>query len=78
MVFQGPHYNYDHCSGKVLHGARSGPKSYLTETEEDELVTFLCGSHQLVILEQIIEMVQTVVYLKGLDVTVTPSWWTSF
>ena len=28
---------------KVLHGAKSGPKSYLTETEEDELETFLCG-----------------------------------
>ena len=72
---------YDHCSGKVLHGAKSGPKSYLTEIEEDELVTFLCGMPSIGYsrtIKQVIEMVQTVVDLKGLDVTVTPSWWTSF
>ena len=31
----------DRLSGKVVHGARSGPSPYLSSVEEDELVKFL-------------------------------------
>ena len=72
---------YDHCCGKVLSGAKSGPRTYLTVAEEDELVTFLCGVSSVGYsrtIKQIVEMVQAVVDLKGLHVNVTASWWRSF
>ena len=71
---------YDHCCGKVLSGAKSGPRTYLTVAEEDELVTFLCGVSSVGYsrtIKQIVEMVQAVVDLKGLRVNVTASWWHS-
>lgn len=34
---------YDHYSGKVLPGAKSGPRRYLDSSEELELVDFLTG-----------------------------------
>ena len=34
----------DRLSGKVVHGARSGPTPYLSGVEEDELVKFLLTS----------------------------------
>ena len=32
---------YDRVSGKVMHGARSGPQPYLSVEEEEELTNFL-------------------------------------
>ncbi len=34
----------DHIRGHVLPGAMSGPKKYLSDTEEDELVVFITKS----------------------------------
>ena len=37
----------DRLSGKVIHGARSGPVPYLTSEEESELVQFLLTSAKI-------------------------------
>lgn len=72
---------HDYISGKVVLGSKSGPKSYLTSSEEEELMTFLVGmssvgySHTV---QQVIDIVQNVVNKKGMEVKVTASWWKSF
>lgn len=38
---------HDHVSGKVQPGATSGPKPYLSETEEDELTSFIIKSAEI-------------------------------
>lgn len=43
---------YDHVSGWVLHGARSGPSRYLSDEEEQELVFFLIRCTKLGMLGQ--------------------------
>ncbi len=72
---------HDHISGRIMFGAKSGPKSYLTPTEEDELVNFLSGMNSVGYsrtVKQIIEIVQAACDAKGIHVKVSPSWWKSF
>jgi hypothetical protein len=72
---------YDHFSGRVLFGSKSGPKPYLTTTEEHELVNFLSGMSSVGYsrtVKEVIEIVQAVVDEKKLGVTVSSSWWKSF
>ncbi len=72
---------HDYVSGRVKPGAKSGPKSYLTPVEEEEMVNFLSGMSSLGYsrtVKQIIELVQAAVDKKQLGVTVSPSWWKSF
>ncbi len=60
---------YDYVSGRVVFGAKSGPKSYLTSTEEEEMVNFLGGMASLGYsrtVTQVIEIVQAVVDQKQL------------
>ena len=38
---------HDHVSGRVQPGASSGPKRYLSQTKEDELVSFVTKSSQV-------------------------------
>ena len=72
---------FDYTSGRVDFGAKSGAKRYLTETEEEELVSFLNGMSSIGYsrtMKQVVQLVQTVVTKKGLNVTVMSSWWQSF
>ena len=72
---------HDHVTGKVQPGAKSGPRRYLNSTEELDLMHFLTGVASLGYFrttKQIIQIVQEVVIKKGMDVTVSPSWWRSF
>ena len=72
---------HDHISGKVEMGSKSGPRAYLTDYEEEELVRFLTNVSSLGYsrtIKQVIDIVQEVVNQKGMDLTVTPSWWKSF
>lgn len=69
-------------TGKVLNGAKSGPRGYLSNEEEDELAVFLTSVSTLGYsrtVKQVIDIVQEIVNEKGYDdVTVTASWWRSF
>lgn len=71
----------DRISGRVLPGATSGPPSYLTCEEEEELVNFLCRvaqiGHGRTRLE-VIAIVERVLSCRGISRTVTTGWWTSF
>ena len=58
----------------TLHDHISGPKA----TEEDELVNVLIGMTSVGYSKDVIEIVQGIVDNKGLEVTVSPSWWKSF
>ena len=73
---------HDHTSGRIVFGAKSGPKSfYLTANEEDELVQFLSGMAKVGYsrtVKQVIEIVQAAIDHEGLNVSVSPSWWKSF
>ena len=62
-------------------GSKSGPRAYLTDYEEEELVRFLTNVSSLGYsrtIKQVIDIVQEVVNQKGMDLTATPSWWKSF
>lgn len=72
---------YDRVSGKVQHGCRPGPSSYLSIEEEDELVHFLIRCSQIGYphtLSQVLALVQQIVDYKQLDKTVTYGWWQRF
>jgi hypothetical protein len=72
---------HDHITGKIKPGAKSGPRRYLNSTEELDLVNFLTGVSSLGYsrtTKQIVQIVQEVVNKKGLNVTVSSSWWQSF
>lgn len=72
---------FDYISGRVEFGAKSGAKPYLTEAEEEELVSFLNGMSSIGYsrtIKNVLQLVQAVVTEKGLNVTVTSSWWQSF
>ena len=71
----------DRISGRVVFGSRSGPQSYLTDEEEKELVAFIKGCSTIGFSrskQQIIELMQQVMYKKGRDVNVSLGWWNSF
>ena len=72
---------HDYATGKVIFGAKSGPRSYLSPNEEAELATFILGMTSVGYsrtVKQVVDMVQNVVNQKGINVTVTCSWWKSF
>jgi hypothetical protein len=72
---------HDRISGRVGFGCRSGPQSYLSDTEEDELVRFIEGCNTIGYSRtkrQIMELVQLVMSDKGRNVKVTEGWWSSF
>lgn len=71
----------DRVSGRVAFGARSGPESYLSANEEEELVSFIENCSDIGYSrskKQIIALVQQVMNEKGRDVTVSLGWWASF
>ena len=72
---------HDRISGKVTHGATSGPDPYLTATEEAELVQFLtkCASMGFArSKKQIFAIVDRALELKGRTVKASNGWWQSF
>ena len=76
---------YDRISGRVAFGARSGPKKYLSEKEEDELVSFLVGCARIGLArtcKEVLAIVRAVMAKKqGLEpesVKITSGWWASF
>ena len=71
----------DRISGRVLPGARSGPCTYLTSEEAEELVTFLSCIAQIGhrhTHKEVIAIVERILFSRGNTRTVTPGWWTSF
>ena len=70
----------DRVSGRVLPGARSGPRTYLTSEEEEGLVTFLSRVAQIGhgrTRREGITIVERILFSHGNTRTVTPGWWTS-
>ena len=71
----------DRISGRVLPGTTSGPPTYLTCEEEEELVTFLCRAAQIGhgrTRQEVITIVEQVLSSRGNTRTVTTGWWASF
>ncbi len=66
---------YDYISGRVVLGAKSGPKSCLYTIE---MVNFLSGMAYSRTIRQVIALMHAAVDKKQLGVTVSPSWWKSF
>lgn len=72
---------HDRMSGRVVHGSRSGPPTYLSCEEEEELCQFLRSCAEIGFPKtrlDVIRLVQQVVNRKGLNVKVSHGWWESF
>ena len=72
---------HDRVVGKVLPGSNSGPCRHLNSTEEIELVNFLdhCASLGYSRSKQeLIQLAQSTVDMKGISAKVTAGWWKSF
>ncbi|XP_019863760.1 PREDICTED: uncharacterized protein LOC109592876 [Amphimedon queenslandica] len=72
----------DRVSGRIAFGKKSGPKKYLTDEEEKELVYFVSGCAEVgysCSRTDVILLVQEVLYRKGIrDTVVSHGWWESF
>ena len=71
----------DRISSRVVFGTKSGPESYLTKEEEEQLVDFIqrCSDIDYSRMKmQIIKIVQQVVNENGKDAKVSFGWWASF
>ena len=71
----------DRISGKVLPGTKSGPPSYITEKEEQELVTFMTRSSAIGYgrtRKEVIAIVEWLLCSRGIHKYVTNGWWESF
>ncbi len=71
----------DRVSGRVRPGSVSGPPKYLSSEEETELVTFLsrCASIGYAkSRKEVLALVQRILDSRGIERTVTNSWWESF
>ena len=72
---------HDRVVGKVLAGSKSGHRRRLSSTVEIELVNFLdhCGSLGYSRSKQeVIQLAQSTVDMKGISAKVTAGWWKSF
>lgn len=71
----------DRVSGRVLPGSVSGPSTYLTAEEEEELVTFLRRGASIGYAksrQEVMSLVQRILHSKGIDRHVSNGWWESF
>ncbi len=72
----------DRVTGRVQFGSHSGPARYLSDAEEEELVSFLCGSARMGyarMKKDIMAIVEEVVVSKGKQqVHVSNGWWEAF
>ena len=67
-------------SGKVISGSKSGQR-YLTESEEEELVSFILETAKIGFprtRKEVLSLVQIAVNQKGKNVTVSSGWWEGF
>ena len=70
----------DHVSGKVMSCSKSGQR-YLTETEEEELVSFILETAKIGFpraRKEVLSLVQIAVKQKGKNVTLSIGWWEGF
>ena len=68
-------------SGRVAFGSHSGPKRYLSDEEETDLVHFLCRVASLGYAKtkkEVMAIVEEIVAGKGKEVHVSNGWWESF
>ena len=66
---------HDRVAGRVAHGAKSGPRRYLTSLEEEELVQHLCNCSSIVYgisRKDTLALVQAVVDRKKINAQVSP------
>lgn len=72
----------DRVSGRVQFGVKSGPPKFLTDEEELELVSFLCGCSAVGYAkskQEVMSLVRSIVQSKGIQgALVTDGWWRSF
>ena len=71
----------DRVSGRIIPGAMSGKPRYLSDKEEEKLVTFLlrCASVGYPrSRKDVIAIVQRACFARGLNVNVTHGWWEAF
>ena len=71
----------DRISGRVLPGMTSGPARYLSQREEEELVTFLCRTSSIGYgrcRKEVISLVERILLARGEHKKVTNGWWQSF
>ena len=72
---------HDYVSGKTNLGSKSGPKTYLTCEEENELVIFLIRCARVGYphtKKEVLAIVQRVVDGKGIECEVSNGWWERF
>ncbi len=74
----------DRLSGRVIHGTKMGPKSYLTREEEKELVDFLVNCSKMgygKTRAEVLRIVEAVMKKKGRllgDHHISQGWWCRF
>jgi len=72
----------DRVTGRVEFGSHSGPARYLSDAEEEELVSFLCGAARLGYARtkrDVLAVVEDVVAIKkGREVSISNGWWEGF
>ena len=71
----------DRVSGRVLCGSTCGRGKYLTDEEEEELLTFIenCASVGYAkTRKQILALVERILCVRGMKVHVSDGWWASF
>ena len=69
---------YDHVTGKVAFGARSGPNPYLTTEEEEELCSFLVQVAKIGYphtKKQVLALVQQILSAKGITSSISNGLW---
>ena len=72
---------HDRVTGKVQFGSHSGPRRFLDDAEETELVNFLCGAASMGFArskKEVICIVEEVLAAKGTPKKVSNGWWESF
>ena len=71
----------DRVRGRVKFGSHSGPKRYLNDSEEAELVNFLCGAASMGFArskKEVLCIVEEVLATKGNSRNVSNGWWEAF
>ena len=71
----------DRITGRVLEGSKSGPLKYLSEQEEEELISFIIGCAEIGYPKTVIDILvfsAASFGLPGVDQEVTYGWWEGF
>ena len=71
----------DRVSGQVLFNTHSGPTRYLTDDDEEELVSFLTGLARMGYAKtkkEVVPIMEEVIAPKGNQVHLSSGWWEGF